>query len=112
MVHFSMSRFRQTVYDTEGNPIALTSTSTDITERNKAEERLKRSEEQFHAIFDHVENAIVIVDTDTGKIIDFNTKTHEGLGYTRKEFSKLSIADFSIVELNDEKWRGKDNTLA
>jgi PAS domain S-box-containing protein len=31
-----------TIYDTEGNPIALTSTSTDITERKKIEEELEQ----------------------------------------------------------------------
>jgi PAS domain S-box-containing protein len=31
-----------TVYDTEGNPIALTSTSTDITDRKRAEEELAK----------------------------------------------------------------------
>jgi len=40
-----------TVFDSKGNPIALTSTSIDITDRKQAKKRLHESEEKFHIIY-------------------------------------------------------------
>jgi PAS domain S-box-containing protein len=68
----------------------------------KAYDRLQGSEEKFRAIFEQAADAIVIFDAGTGEFLEFNDMAHSNLGYTRKEFKKLKIADFEVIESPDE----------
>ena len=74
----------------------------DITERRQAEEMLRQSEEQYRAVFEQAADSIVLIDAETGQLVKFNDRTHQSLGYTRDEFSKLKIADFEVIESADE----------
>ena len=56
------------------------------------------TEKKYRVLFDQAADSIVLVDMDSGEIIDFNQKAHESLGYTRKEFRKLKIPDFELIE--------------
>jgi PAS domain S-box-containing protein len=69
-----------------------------ITKRKAIEEALRRSEENYHTIFDTVNEIIFIHDIKTGKIIDVNKKMCETFGYTRKEALGLSIDAISSGE--------------
>ncbi len=69
-----------------------------ITERKHAEEELRESEERYRAVFEQAADSIVVVDADTGEIIEFNDRTHENLGYTREEFKKLELSDIDLIE--------------
>lgn len=62
----------------------------DITERKQTEEALKASEENYHAIFDAVNDGIFIHDLETGEILDINRKSCEMFGYSREEFPRYS----------------------
>jgi PAS domain S-box-containing protein len=42
--------------------------------------------------------AIVFVDIKTARILEFNKKACEQLGYTREEFSTLSLSDIDVIE--------------
>ncbi len=48
------------VYDEEGNLLALEGFITDITERMRAEERLRESEAEFHALFDNAISGVAL----------------------------------------------------
>jgi len=88
--------------DEEGNFIALVGFQEDITERKRAEEALRASEERCRAIFEQAADAIVLVDGETGALVQFNDRAHENLGYTREEFEELKIQDFEVIESADE----------
>jgi PAS domain S-box-containing protein len=77
-------------------------TSQDITERKRAEEALQDSKERYHAIFGQAADSLVLVDGETGELVEFNDKAHENLGYSREEFKKLKIPDFEIIESTGE----------
>ena len=66
--------------------------------RKQVEEELRESEERYRAVFEQAADSIVVVDADTGEIIEFNDHTHENLGYTREEFKKLKISDIDLIE--------------
>jgi len=74
----------------------------DVTERRKAEKMLLQSEEQYRALFEQAADSIVLIDAETGQLVKFNDRTHQGLGYSRDEFTKLKIADFEVIESDDE----------
>ena len=75
---------------------------TDITERKRAEEALREAGERYRAIFEQAANSILLIDAQTGALVEFNDRAHESLGYTRQEFQKLKIPDFEIIESTEE----------
>jgi len=77
-------------------------TTQDITERKMAEEKLQMSEERYRALFEQAADSIVLVDGETGALAEFNDRAYENLGYTHKEFEKLKIPDFEIIESPEE----------
>jgi PAS domain S-box-containing protein len=67
-----------------GNPCRIV-VITDITERKKAEEALKDSEDKFSKVFSTSANAICITSLADGKFIEVNDAFYRFTGYTREE---------------------------
>jgi len=63
-----------------------------ITERRLAEETIREREEHYRAIFNGVQDAI-LVETFDGKILAVNDRACEMFGYTREEFLTKTVAD-------------------
>ncbi len=74
------------------------SAAIDITDRKRAEEALQRSEANYRAIFDSMNDAIFVHDIETGAIIDVNQKMCEMYGYTREEASRLMAGQMGPTE--------------
>jgi len=55
-------------------------------ERQRADEAMRASEIRYRRLFEAAKDGILILDADTGKIIDVNPFMLELLGYTREEF--------------------------
>jgi protein-histidine pros-kinase len=64
--------------------VLFTAAIRDITERKRAEETLRKSEEKFRAFLESAPDAIVIIDTD-GIITLVNAQTERLFGYPRYE---------------------------
>lgn len=83
-----------------GKPHIL-STIEDITERKKAEEALKESEELFRAVSEYSHNAICIVN-EQGKVTWANDQVLALGGYTREQiYAAPSFAAFIAPESSD-----------
>jgi PAS domain S-box-containing protein len=81
----------------------LYAVARDITERRKAEEALKESEERYRALFTNEVDAISIFEIETRKIIDVNDAYLKMYGYTREDVLKLTTDDISAeVEVTKE----------
>ncbi|MFX1276966.1 MAG: PAS domain S-box protein [Promethearchaeota archaeon] len=90
------------VYAFQTSPGKMAALFLDVTEQKIAEMKLKESEEKYRALFEQAGDAIVIIDPETGNLIEYNNKTFEVLGYTSKEFKNIRIADYNIIESEED----------
>jgi len=74
----------------------------DMTAFHQSQETLREREEIYSNIVNQANDAIVMVDITTGGFLEFNEAAHAGLGYTRDEFSKLSLFDIE-ENINHDK---------
>ncbi len=66
---------------------------------------LHSAEERYRAIFDHSSNSIVLMDCENWENWDFNGKAYEMLGYSRREFSDITLKDYEMLPVHDMKKR-------
>lgn len=78
--------------------VGFTLSAREITERKIAEKELHDSEELYHTIFEQAADSIVLIEKETGDIVEFNDRTCENLGYLRDEFGQLSMSDIEVIE--------------
>lgn len=74
---------------------ALFVLARDITERKLAESALKESEEKYRQLFNMESDAIFLIDSETGDIIDVNASAEALYGYTVEELLSMKNIDLS-----------------
>jgi PAS domain S-box-containing protein len=74
----------------------LISVSVDITDRKRALNALRDSEERFHALVEQASDPFFMGDTD-GNFVEVNQQTCEALGYTREELLQMNARDVEVV---------------
>jgi PAS domain S-box-containing protein len=65
----------------------------DITERKRAEETLRESEERFRFIFDNAIDGMLLISLEDQKINSANNSMSQMLGYSLEELKKMEAAD-------------------
>ncbi|MGB6067032.1 MAG: PAS domain S-box protein [Desulfomonilaceae bacterium] len=81
----------------------------DITDRKRAEEALKESENRYRDLFDHAIDCIYTVDLN-GNFTSGNEAATRLLGYTRQELLRLNfkdIVDLEYLSVAEESFRKK-----
>jgi PAS domain S-box-containing protein len=73
------------IRDANENITAALELSLDITERKRAEEQLKKSEEKYRRQFEEAMDGIVLADVETGIIVEINRALTELVGRTKSE---------------------------
>ena len=87
----------------------------DITERKKAEEALRQSEERFRNVFEHTALGIAIGDLG-GRVVESNSALERMLGYSKEELHGKLFSGFThsndvdlVLSLVEEVKAGKHN---
>jgi PAS domain S-box-containing protein len=69
----------------------------DITQKKKNEQELKQSEERFRKLFLENMAVILIIDPDTGRIVEANSAAEKFYGWTLQKLSQMRIQDINML---------------
>lgn len=70
----------------------------DITEKEKLQDKIARSEELFRSIFESTQLPMYILDPETLKILDVNKAAEIFYGYSKNEFLELYTTDLNRLD--------------
>ncbi len=85
------------VQDAQGRVNLIGGISIEVTDRKRAEETLRESEERYQTLFNHTSDGILLID-GAGRIIDANEVLVERLGYGRDELLQMTVMDIDAPE--------------
>ena len=99
-------------FDSDSNPLKIIGSMRDITERKKAEEEIRESEERFRMVFENVFDGISIYSEDPDpskrRLIECNIRYASMAGRSRDELLKLGNTAGLQITLQD---RANDNRM-
>jgi len=84
------------IKDAAGKVIGVSKVARDITERRRADELRRLTEERYRALFEYAPDGIVIANPNS-YYIDANSSMCRMLGYTREEFIGLHASDIVVA---------------
>ena len=83
--------------DVEGEGFGTLEVNDDITARKQAETALRESEQLLQSYIEQAGDAIYLLDGDSGRILNANTRAMQMTGYTRAELLQLSAPDVECL---------------
>jgi PAS domain S-box-containing protein len=89
--------------DESGKPVRMLGTVQDITERKRAEEALRESEERFRVTFDNAGIGAALVDMK-GRAFRSNPALQEMLGYSAQELSGMAFTEVTHPDDATADW--------
>jgi hypothetical protein len=94
------------IFDEEGLNVVAT-VAQDITKRKQIEDSLVNLETRYRRLFEAAQDGILILDAETGMIIDVNPFLIDLLGYSKEDFIEKEIWEigfFKDISANKEKF--------
>lgn len=85
------------VYNSDGEPVRVLATGTDISDRKEREQALEESQERYQTLLEASPDPLFVADAETGDIVEANAAAEELLGRPRGE-----IIGRSQTELHPE----------
>ena len=84
------------IKDGSDKVIGAVAVNRDITERTRAQEALVISETRYRRLFESAQDGILILDGETGMIVDVNPFLLELLGFRREQFLEKKIWELGL----------------
>ncbi len=81
----------------EGDPVRLHGSVQDITERKQVEEALRDSEERFRSIFQHHSAVELLMDPDSGSIVEANEAAARFYGWPAEKLKTMQIREINAL---------------
>lgn len=85
------------IYYGEGREV-ICAVVRDMSERRRAEEALRQSEALYRTVVEQAAENIFLVDTETGRILEFNAALGNSLGYTPEDLSRMTLYDIVAAD--------------
>ena len=76
----------------------------DITERKRAEEALRQSRDELHAIYEGMVEGLLIIDSETKRLVGVNSAFCRMLGYTQRELLRCPSRTFTRPTTSPGAW--------
>jgi diguanylate cyclase (GGDEF)-like protein/PAS domain S-box-containing protein len=80
----------------------------DVTEQRRNDALVRESEERYRLLVQNAPDAIVVIDDDSGRIVDANDKALTLFGFQREELLGRSDGDLHGQEADARGWRWSD----
>jgi len=93
-----VSESARAIRNNEGRTLYYDGIIEDITLRKLAEKKLTDSELRYRRFFEAARDGILILDAETGMVVDVNQFLIEMLGYSREQFLHKSIWDLGFFK--------------
>lgn len=93
-----LDRGKVNKWDTDGKPLLMAGTHQLITDRKQAELQLSVSENRYRRLFESSKDGILILNAETGMIIDVNPYLIDLLGYSKEQFIEKEIWEIGIFK--------------
>ncbi|OQY05036.1 MAG: hypothetical protein B6I20_01945 [Bacteroidetes bacterium 4572_117] len=88
-------------YDLKGNVNGVIGIATDITKQKHAEQALKESEKRYKAIFKHSYSIMILIEPDSGQIVDANKAASDFYGYSIDEITQMNINQINTLSTEE-----------
>ncbi len=85
-----------TALDVDGNVEYIIAVGRDVTNRKKAEEELRNSEEKFFKAFQASPDSLTLTELSSGKLLELNDGFERMFGYSREEVIGKSTLDLGV----------------
>jgi PAS domain S-box-containing protein len=85
-------------FDPHGVLLGGFGTTQDVTERKQAEEAILVSEVRYRRLFEAARDGILILDANSGQIVDVNPFIEEMLGYSHAEFLHKKLWEIGLFK--------------
>jgi PAS domain S-box-containing protein len=95
------------IRDRSGKIVGASKVVRDMTEKGRAAQALIASELRYRRLFESAKDGILILDAETGMVVDVNPFLITTLGYSREEFLGKAIWDLGFFKdtwANEEKF--------
>jgi PAS domain S-box-containing protein len=84
------------VRDQEGKIIGSVVSVRDITHIKKAEEALRESEERFRNFFEQHSAVMMIINPETGNLVDVNNAAAEYYGWSKEQLLRMTVMELNV----------------
>ena len=85
------------VFDDAGTLLNFVGLQSDVTARKQAEEALQASEKRYSSLFENNHTVMLLVDPETGDIVDANPAACAFYGYSHDDLSNRKITDLNTL---------------